>query len=473
MEDDQVDFYYERNLPEMLSREGPHVATGDVNGDGLEDLYIAGARDQPGQLYLQTADGKFLKKEEALFEQYQGFEDVAVLFFDADKDGDLDLFLGAGGNNMQAGAREIQHRLYKNDGKGNFSIDVKAFPLNNMNIAVAAANDFDGDGDEDLFVGSRSVPFVYGQLPQSYLYQNDGQGHFRDVTPPVLASAGMLTGAVWVDVVGDPRKELLVTGEWMPTRVFSFQQGKWEERKNTGLEALNGWWQSLAAGDVNGDGKQDLIIGNIGENFYLRPNKEAPVKLWVRDFDGNGIMDQFLTRTINGKDMPVFLKREITDQFPALKKGNLKHSDYAKKSIQDLFGEDVVAKAQIHRFDYASSIIALNKGNGTFTVQPLPVRAQLSSVNAICPTDINGDGKTDLLLGGNRFTFPPQFGRLDASYGHVLLNDGKGEFVWMPNAVSGINSRGEVKDIKEIKNKNGRQLLFTQNNDKPVLYRLK
>jgi hypothetical protein len=471
-EDDYVDFYYERNLPEMLSREGPHVAKGDVNGDGREDLYIGGAKGQPGQLYLQTAGGTFGKKEEAIFKQYQDFEDVAVLFFDADRDGDLDLFIGAGGNNVAPGQRELQHRLYKNDGKGNFSIDVSAFPINNMNISVAAAYDYDGDGDEDLFVGGRSVPRSYGQIPESALYQNDGQGHFKDVTPPALKSAGMVTSAVWVDVVGDSRKELIVTGEWMTTRIFSFSKGSFTEVKNTGLENLFGWWQSLAVADVNGDGKQDLIIGNIGENFYLHPNQNAPVKLWVRDFDGNGTVDQFLTRTVDGKDMPVFLKREITDQFPGLKKDNLKNSDYAKKSIQDLFGEKAVTDAAVHSFNYGSSIVAISNGNGKFVIQPLPLLVQLSSVNAICPADINHDGKTDLLLGGNLFAFPPQFGRLDASYGHLLLNNGKGGFSYVETGLSGINLKGEIKDIKEITSKTGHSFLFTQNDSIPVLYRL-
>ncbi len=475
-EDDYVDFYYERNLPQMLSTQGPHVAKGDVNGDGLEDVYIGGAKDQPGQLYLQSADGKFTKKEEPLFKQYQDFEDVAVLFFDADGDGDLDLFIGAGGNNVQPGAREIQHRLYINDGKGNFSINTAAFPVNNMNVAVATAYDFDGDGDEDLFVGSRNVPHQYGLAPQSYIYQNDGKGIFTDVTSkvcPPLLNIGMLTGAVWADVVGDNKKELIITGEWMATRIFSYTNNKFEEIKNTGLQNLFGWWQTITAADVNGDGKQDLIIGNIGENFYLHPSKEKPAHLWITDFDGNGSIDQFFTQTINDKDMPVFLKRDITEQFPGLKKDNLKNADYATKSIQQLFKEEVLAKAQQLTFNYCTSIIAINNGNGNFTPKPLPARVQLSSLNAVCVTDVNGDGKPDLITGGNLFTFPPQFGRLDASYGDVLLNDGKGNFTPMLNLQTGLNLRGEVKDIKEVTGKGVKQYLITQNNSYPLLYRLK
>jgi len=473
VEDDFIDFYYERNLPELLSREGPHIAKGDVNGDGLEDIYIGGAKDQPGQLYLQSVDGRFVKKQEKVFGEFKDFEDVAVLFFDADRDGDLDLFIGAGGNNVAPGGRQLEHRLYKNDGKGNFSIDASAFPSNSMNISVAVANDYDLDGDEDLFVGGRSVPYAYGQTPQSYLFQNDGQGHFRDVAPRALAYSGMITSAAWVDISGDNKKELVLAGEWMSPKVFTYQGGKFEELKNTGLENLSGWWQSLAAADLNGDGRQDLILGNIGENFYLKPDGKDPVKLWVRDFDNSGTVDQFLTRTVKGRDVPVFLKREVTDQFPFLKKGNLKHSDYAKKSIQELFGESVLKDATVHSFNYCSSVIAWNKGNGRFDVQPLPARAQLSSMNAICVTDLNGDGNLDLITAGNLFTFPPQFGRLDASYGDVFINNRKGEFRWMPDLTSGLGLKGEVKDIRELQGRGSRYFLITQNNESPILYRLK
>ena len=476
IEDDYTDFYFERNLPMQLSKEGPHAAKGDVNGDGLEDIYIGGAKGQAGQLYLQTADGKFIKKEEAIFKQYADFEDVAVLFFDADKDGDLDLFIGAGGNNVQPNSREIQQRLYLNDGKGNFTIEGSAFSNNSMNISIAISYDFDGDGDEDLFAGGRSVPFNYGVSPQSYLYQNNGHGQFADIAIPAIANAGMITAAVWADVNGDATKELIITGDWMDTKIFSYNKSKniFEELQNTGLENKLGLWQSIAAADVNGDGKTDLIIGNIGENFYLRPDKNNPVRLWTNDFDQNGTAEQFITRSINGKDMPVFLKREITDQFPALKKQNLKHSDYATKSIQDLFSKDVIEKSVQKTFNYCQSIIAINNGNGKFTIQALPLMVQLSSVNAITATDLNNDNKIDLIMGGNLFEFPPQFGRLDGSYGHVLMNDGKGNFSWIESKKSGLSLRGAIKDIKEIKTATGkRNILVLQNSQQPVLYQVR
>jgi enediyne biosynthesis protein E4 len=476
-EDNNIDFYYEHNVPKMLSREGPKAAVGDVNGDGLDDVYIGGTSVHPGQLYLQTKDGKFEKKDEPGFAFFKEFEDEAVLFFDADHDGDLDLFIGPGGNNSQPMSREMQNRLFKNDGHGNFTIDPAAFAnnLNGVNTGVAVDYDFNHDGFPDLFVGGRSVPREYGNAPTSFLYLNDGKGHFTDIAAsknPDIAHIGMVTGACWANISGGADKDLVIAGEWMTPRIFSFKKDHFEELK-TNLSNLSGWWESIAAADLNGDGKTDLILGNIGENFYLRPDSAKPVKLWVNDYDKNGNMDNILSRTIDGKDMPVFLKHDMEFQMPVLKKQNLKHGEFATKTIQDMLPEQLLKTSQVKKFNYCPSVIAINKGNGQFEIHTLPVMVQFSSVNAIRCTDLNNDGFPDLVLGGNEFGFLPQFGRVDGSFGDVLINDGKGNFSFMENRKSGLNIRGMVRDIVQIKGAPNTRMLFLVNDEYPVLYEMK
>lgn len=476
VEDNNIDFYYEHNVPKMLSREGPATAVGDVNGDGLEDIYIGGTSAHPGQLYLQTAAGGFQLKDEPGFLPFSQFEDGAVVFFDADQDGDLDLFIGPAGNANQSNSREMQNRLFKNDGHGNFSIDYAAFGnnLNGVNTSVAIAYDFNHDGFQDLFVGGRSVPREYGSAPSSYLYQNDGKGHFTDIAAtknPDIAQIGMVTGACWTNISGKTDKDLVITGEWMAPRIFHFVKDHFEETVSN-LNGLSGWWESIAAADLNGDGKTDLILGNIGENFYLRPDSARPVKLWVNDYDRNGNIDNILTRTVDGKDMTVFLKHDMEFQLPILKKANLKHDEYARKSLQEMLPEELLKSSRVKIFNYCPSVVAINLGNGQFRIQKLPTMVQFSSLNAIQCTDLNGDGFPDLVLGGNEFGFLPQFGRLDGNFGDVLINDGKGNFSFLWNDKSGLDIRGMVRNIALIKGSRKTRLLFAINDDYPVLYEL-
>jgi enediyne biosynthesis protein E4 len=474
-ENDYIDFYQERAIPEMLSCEGPKAATGDVNADGLDDIYISGTSQHPGELYLQLANGEFIKKDQPAFSPFLTFEDASVLMFDCDSDGDLDLFISSGGNEATPSSRELQHRLFINDGKGNFQLSGDAFPVNKDNTGAIAACDFDNDGDPDLFVGARCVSKQYGVTPLSHIYINNGKGIFSDMPTDKIEgiyNAGPVTGAVWVDLDGNKKKELVIAGEWMAPRIFKYQQDHFVEVP-TNLSNKSGWWQTVAAKDLNGDGREDLVLGNFGDNFYLHPDEKNPVKVWMNDFDGNGVIDKIISSTIEGKDKPVFMKRDVQDGLPALKKQNLRYAAYAKKTIQELFTKEQLKNATVKMVNYTSSCIAFSRGNGNFEIQPLPAVVQLSSVNAVAFADVNTDSHVDLVLGGNEFNFQPQLGRLDASLGNVLLNDGKGNFTLLDESSSGLGLNGMVRDIVFIKSKNDNCLLFLRNNDYPVLLFLK
>ncbi|MGC4102185.1 VCBS repeat-containing protein [Ferruginibacter sp.] len=470
---DYTDFYQEKAIPEMLSHQGPKAAVADVNGDGLQDIFIGGTPLHNGQLYLQTANG-FVKKDIPGMQQFATFEDAAVLFFDADGDGDMDLFIGAGGNNIAPGGRELQHRLFINDGKGNFTISYNSFPLNKDNTGVALAYDFDGDGDLDLFVGARSVTQEYGITPQSHVYLNNGKAIFTELPENKLSginNAGMISSAVMCDVDGDKTKELVIAGEWMSPQVYAFKKDHFEKLA-TNLDNLYGWWQALAVADMNGDGREDLVLGNIGDNFSLHPGEKTPLKLCYGDFDDNGTIDKIITKTVDGKDKPVFMKKDLQDELPSLKKQNLHYTEYATKSLQELFTPEQLKKAVMKPINYTASIIAVNNGNGTFTIRELPVMVQMSCVKAIVCSDLDKDGHPDLVVGGNEFNFQPQLGRLDANKGQVLINDGKGDFILLKNAEAGLSLKGMVRDIQPVVFKKETAFLFLQNDAVPVLFQL-
>lgn len=470
-EDDYVDFYYERGVPVMLSKEGPKAAYADVDNNGSIDLFICGAAGQPSQLYLNNNEG-FVKKEIRIFQDHAGIEDVTALFFDADKDGDPDLFVGSGGNRNGSNSRELQSRIYINDGKGNFSLSTTPLESTGMNTCCAVAHDFDGDGDEDLFVASRSVPGNYGSTPINAFYINDGKGKFTNAarsTHKEIARLGMISAVAIADVTGDRKKELILVGDWMAPMFFEYNKGKFVEI-NTSLSKLEGWWRSVKPVDIDNDGDQDLVLGNIGENFYLRPDSARPVKIFINDFEKKGTADKIITHTVDGKDKPVFLKKDFTDQLASLRKQNLKYADYANKSINELFREEDIKGSIVKQFNYASSCIAINEGGGRFTIKKLPLYVQLSSVNAVISTDLNNDSLPDLILGGNEFNLLPQFCRLDASFGHVLINKGKGDFDWIFPNRSGFEVRGQIRDMVEISGRTNKTIVVLENGEKPQLF---
>jgi len=471
-ENDYIDFDYEGLISKMLSQEGPSLAIADINGDGNDDVYIGGAKGQSGKIYLNKGNDAFAVLSQKDLESDAGFEDTAASFFDADSDGDQDLFVGSGGNEKSDQAN-YKNRLYLNNGKGIFVKSKTIIPTTNNNVSVIAPCDFDNDGDIDVFVGSRSVPGVYGIDPKHLLLENDGKGNFSnsiDKKAFKLNSVGMITDAVWEDVDNDSKKDLIVVGDWMAPQIFK-NTGRRLAVFKSNLTNYSGFWNSINCVDLNNDGKKDLILGNKGTNTAYKASAKNPLKLFVNDFDNNGTIEQIASRSIDNRDMPIHIKQELAKQIPSIKKKNLSYTDYANKSVQEIFDQTVVNNSLQKTAVIQESVVAINKGNGQFEIKILPKEVQFSCVNTSCVVDVNKDGILDIILGGNQYEFKPQFGRLDASHGSILLGNKKGDFSWLPYANSGFFLTGEVQKIKTIKNKkNTIAILAVLNNNTPKLF---
>ncbi len=473
VEDDYIDFYTERTVHQKLSNEGPKIAVGDVNGDGQEDVYICGAKDQ-AKAILVAQNGIFKPIPNPEIARFIGFEDTAAAFFDADGDKDLDLYVGSGGNFTLVGQRENQDRLFFNDGKGNFAMRTGALPANGYNTSVVLPFDYDKDGDTDLFVSSRSVPQLYGMSPKHFIYQNDGKGNYKDVQPEIAKEfdkLGMVTDAKIADLDGDATPELVVVAEWAEPKIFEYRSGKFVQKEQAVFKGKSGFWYNVTIADLDNDGDNDMILGNASENCYLADRNEPPVKLWINDFDDNGFKEKILSYTIDGKDYPVVMKREMTKELPSLKKQVLKHHDYAKKTIQELFSEEKLQKSLVRQANYFKNVFAINDGKGNFTLQEMPLDCQLSSVYSTYVSDFNNDGKPDILVGGNNFNMQPQYGRVDASFGEMLINQGNMNFRSVRNPESGFYIKGQIRDIKPIKIKNQDYIMVAVNNDKVKMYK--
>lgn len=473
-ENNYRDFDYEGLISKMISQEGPALAIGDINKNGNEDIYIGGASGQPGMLYKHMGNGDLVASEQPIFTLDKEYEDTAAAFFDADGDGDLDLMVGSGGN--EVGKEKTYYvRLYLNNGSGSFSRSVTNFPSTNDNISVIIPHDFDNDGDMDVFIGSRSVVGTYGINPKHLFLENNGDGSFANATERLaydIKDAGMITDAKWADIDGDGKKDLITTSEWGTPKIYK-NSGRRLSKLPSALDSLHGWWNVVEVADLDNDGDLDLILGNKGRNIPYKPSFENPMKLWINDYDNNGTLEQIMTQNIEGKDYPLHQKREMTAQIVSLKKENIKASEYAKKTVQELFPAAVFENTIQREVNIGESIIAINEGNGKFTVKILPYQVQFSCVCGITCTDINNDGNLDLILGGNNFEFKPQYSRLDANFGSVLLGDGNLNFTWQDYNTSGFFITNEVKHLQQFKDKNGRRFLIAAiNNDKPKIFKL-
>ncbi len=470
-ENQHVDYYHEGLVIKMLSREGQIHAVADLMNDGREDIVLGGALGQPTYIYLQQANGNFTELKIPGSAEY---EDTAIHVFDADGDGLPDLFIGSGGNHVPENNTALQDRLYMNKGNGIFVKSCNLFGEVGLNTAVTLSFDYDNDGDLDLFIGSRSIPQNYGSSPASFLYENDGKGTFTDMTlrrARDLESLGMVTDAKLSDINADGIEELVVVGEWMGIEVFKIKD-KQVKRIETALSNYKGWWNTIEISDLNGDGKNDLIIGNRGNNFFFGGSPEAPTKLWLYDFDGNGNIEKIITQSINGQDKPIAPKKELTGQVPSLRKQNLKYIDYSQKAIQDLFSEELIKLATVKEANMFSSMVAINKSDMKFDLIKLPQEAQFSSVHAIYADDFNQDGIVDLFLAGNDTHFVPQFSKLDANEGLLLMGSGDATFKKAKSGTTGIKLKGDIKQVSEISIRGQKHFLITGNDQQAKIFRI-
>jgi len=470
-ENDYSDFRREPLLPRKLSTQGPRLAVADVTGNGLDDVYVGGAKGEPGTLYTQGADGSFTSTNEEVFAADATAEDVGALFFDATGNGHKDLYVVSGGYEFSDTAPALQDRLYVNDGTGRFERDRSRLPLFRESGASVTTLDFDGDGDQDLFVGGRVVPWHYGRTPQSHLLKNDGTGQFTDVTDeaaPGLRDVGMVTDAAWTDLTGSGRPELVVVGDWMPITVFRTVDGRLEKMETTGLDQSRGWWTRLLAEDVTGSGRTDLVVGNFGHNMRLEASPDAPVSMYVDDFNRNGQSAPLLSHYVNGTEVPVALRGPLVQQFGFARNRFPTHEAYADATMEDLLADRRTEKTVVRRAHTFSSVVVENRGEGTFEMRPLPTRAQFAPVFGLHADDVTTGEPTDLFVTGNFHGAAPNIGRMAASYGTLLRGDDSGSFTAVSPRRSGLRVDGQVRDVAVLNTAEHGRVLVLAKNDAPL-----
>lgn len=475
-ENEYDDYQKEPLLPHQTSMLGPGVAIADVNGDGLDDLYFGGASEQAGVLYVQHSNGSFQSTNEDVWVADKAHEDMSALFFDFDGDGDQDLYVVSGGNEVEKDPSLFHDRLYVNNGVGEFSRSEGVLPDINTSGSRAVAGDFDDDGDLDLFIGGRLIPGQYPWPTKSFLLRNE-QGVFIDVTAeiaPDFEELGMITDASWSDFDGNGTLDLVIVGEWTPVLFFSNQNGNFENvTDETGLNHMNGWWSSIAQNDFDGDGDLDYVVGNLGLNYKYQASPEEPFEVFADDFDGNNRKDIVLSYYNFGKLFPVRGKSCSSEQMPILKKKFQDYGSFAVAEVADVYGKEALERAEIHykAQTFASSYLE-NLGNGKFRKIELPKEVQFSAVNQMIPTDVDGDGNTDILLGGNLYASEIETPRNDSSIGTYLRGDGQGNFESRANHDCGLLIQGDVKDLA-IAVINGKEhLVVAKNDESPQLIRI-
>lgn len=465
-ENDFDDYIREVLLPHKMSQFGPCIGVGDVNGDKRDDFFVGGAAGFSGTLYVQKANGGFDLVTNGAWSADRVSEDMGVTFFDVDGDGDQDLFVVSGGNEFEEGDAALQDRLYLNNGSGQFSKSTDRLPAYLVSGSCAVPNDYDGDGDLDLFVGGRLVPGKYPRPANSKLLENQN-GRLVDVTAekaPGLQELGMVTAAVWTDYDQDGKDDLVIVGEWMPVTVLAQSAGGFEKKVIAGLEESNGWYYALAADDVDGDGDDDLVVGNLGRNYKYKASEEEPFEVYSYDFDNNGKLDIVLSYYEHGVSFPVRGKDCSTQQIPSLSEKFETYEEFGHSTLGDIFGPKLETAMNLQAKTFASAYLE-NLGDGRFDFKPLPNLAQTSSINSILIKDYDQDGFKDLLVSGNLYSSEIETPRNDAGTGLLLKGNGQGDFVPVPIPVSGFSAPHDAKDMKTIQVGNREVILVANNNE--------
>ena len=476
-ENDFIDFKREPLIPYRCSRKGPYYAQADVNGDKLEDLFIGSASGFEGKLMIQNTNGSFTEKKQVAFAADKKQEDMGSVLFDADGDGDMDLYVVSGGAEFAKGDKLYQDRLYKNDGKGNFTKAVNALPMEGFNGSCVTALDYDSDGDMDLFVGGHVVPGKFPKADRSMLLQNN-KGIFTDVTVDIakdIISPGIVNSAAWADVDGDEKNELSISGEWMPLEIFGFENGRFVKKQNTvhiilpskkdtliSMDALSGWWYNMKAEDLNKDGRMDFVMGNRGLNSNIKGNINEPCTIYAKDFDNNESYDAILGFYQWGKCYPLYSRDQLIDQVPSMRKKFVRYRDYSGKTMDEILTPAEKNNMEVFKTNFFESGVLMNEGNNTYRFIPFPERAQLSTINDLIVDDLDGDGIKDILVCGNSNDAAVMTGVYDATSALLLKGSSGGNFTPVSPAENGLNVKGESRKIVYLKDKT--LVVFLKNN---------
>jgi hypothetical protein len=475
IENEYIDFKREPLLHRKYSNEGPAACSGDVNGDGLDDIFIGGSTGFEGKVFIQNENGSFKKLSNPDIETDKVYEDTDATFADVDNDKDLDLMVVSGGSEFPNQSPNYQSRLYINDGKGNFKKSNQMPTIPNSGSCVAM-HDIDNDGDLDMFVGGRLSPGLYPTTAMSYLARNDN-GRFINVTPDWsegLFKIGMVTDAVFEDLDNDKTKELIIAGEWMPITIFKWKNGKYlNVTADFGIDKIKGWWETLHIADLNGDGFKDIVCGNTGLNSYFKASDAKPVTLLYKDYDNNGTLDPILCNYNGEKTYPFAMRDKMLDHSIILKKKFLRYKQYAGATINEIYSPEQRKGESKLEANQLASVIFYNVNGKSFKQYMLPTMAQISCIRTILDIDINQDGQPDLITAGNFYGTDVFLGRYDASKGNILLNNGNETFKNLPPAYTGFSASGDVRKLLKIKTKMGYNILVVKNNSLPDLFEIK